>query len=200
MAAEQSTYTQSAPEIWKPIPSTDGLYEASSFGQIRRTGGLVTNVSGRTYTHKGRVLKARVNKLGYWRVNLSVKGIRRDAQNVHRLVLEAFTGPCPVGMEGCHGDGDRSNNHINNLRWDTPVSNMADRSNHGTYRNRNSEKSHCPRGHLLVDPNLVAGKARLGHRKCLACNRAIGFMRWHPELEGALQEVSDRYYAQLILD
>jgi len=51
---------------------------------------------------------------------------------VHRLILEAFVGPCPPGMVACHNDGDRSNNTPGNLRWDTVQSNLADKVRHGT--------------------------------------------------------------------
>lgn len=52
--------------------------------------------------------------------------------SVHRLVLLAFVGPCPDGLQACHNDGDRENNRPDNLRWDTPSSNYADRDRHGT--------------------------------------------------------------------
>jgi hypothetical protein len=62
--------------------------------------------------------------------------LRRENQNfnsyVHRLILEAFVGPRPEGMEACHNDGDKTNNHWNNLRWDTHKNNLADRKLHGT--------------------------------------------------------------------
>lgn len=35
-------------------------------------------------------------------------------------------------MEGCHRDGNPFNNALDNLRWDTPASNAADRNLHGT--------------------------------------------------------------------
>lgn len=52
---------------------------------------------------------------------------------VHRLVLEAFIGPCPPGMECCH-DPDRnpSNNALSNLRWGTRKANRDDSRRHGT--------------------------------------------------------------------
>ncbi len=50
---------------------------------------------------------------------------------VHKLVLEAFVGPCPPGMQCCHGDGNPANNTLTNLRWGTPKSNQADRDRHG---------------------------------------------------------------------
>jgi hypothetical protein len=54
------------------------------------------------------------------------------SRKVHRLVLEAFVGPCPPGMECCHNDGNPLNNRLDNLRWDTRRSNQLDRNRHGT--------------------------------------------------------------------
>jgi hypothetical protein len=52
---------------------------------------------------------------------------------IHRLVLEVFVGPCPLGMVACHFPArDISNNCLNNLRWDTYESNEADKLVHGT--------------------------------------------------------------------
>ncbi len=53
-------------------------------------------------------------------------------KQVHRLVLEAFVGFCPKGMECCHDDGNHLNNHLINLRWDTRKANAADKKRHGT--------------------------------------------------------------------
>lgn len=51
---------------------------------------------------------------------------------VHIVVLRAFVGPCPLGMEARHLDGVRSNNCLVNLCWGTPVENAADKCLHGT--------------------------------------------------------------------
>lgn len=51
---------------------------------------------------------------------------------LHHIVLESFVGPCPEGCQACHNDGNPSNNAISNLRWDTPLSNHADKKQHGT--------------------------------------------------------------------
>lgn len=45
---------------------------------------------------------------------------------VHVLVLKAFHGPCPPGMEACHEDRDHQNNAASNLRWDTHQRNLWD--------------------------------------------------------------------------
>jgi hypothetical protein len=53
--------------------------------------------------------------------------------HVHTLVLEAFVGPCPPGLECCHEDGVRTNNTLRNLRWDTRPANRQDSIRHGTF-------------------------------------------------------------------
>jgi len=61
---------------------------------------------------------------------------RRDGKNhtlaVHRVVLQAFVGPCPEGHEACHNNGDKTDNRPCNLRWATRKENIADREFHGT--------------------------------------------------------------------
>lgn len=51
---------------------------------------------------------------------------------VHRLVAMAFIGPCPDEMEVCHDNGIKTDNRLENLRYDTRSSNMIDRERHGT--------------------------------------------------------------------
>jgi hypothetical protein len=51
---------------------------------------------------------------------------------VHGLVLMAFVGPKPPGMCACHNNGIATDNRPENLRWDTPKGNAADRKIHGT--------------------------------------------------------------------
>lgn len=47
--------------------------------------------------------------------------------NPGRLVLEAFVGPCPYGMECCHYDDNPFNNKVDNLRWGTTQENALDK-------------------------------------------------------------------------
>lgn len=68
---------------------------------------------------------------------------------VHHLILEAFVGPCPPGLECCHGDGDGTNNALGNLRWDTHQENAQDRVRHGT-----SDKGERNPGAKLTDEQV----------------------------------------------
>ena len=48
------------------------------------------------------------------------------------VVLTAFVGRCPDGMECRHINGNPANNRLDNLLWGTPTENAADRDLHGT--------------------------------------------------------------------
>lgn len=118
---------------------------------------------------------------------------------IHSLVLEAFVGPRPDGMEGCHNDGDPANNHLANLRWDTRAANNQDTLRHG--RHEKKRRTHCPRRHPLAEPNLVVRRYReRGHRICLACARAT-WQRRNLRLKGVeinFEAVADAYYAEIM--
>jgi hypothetical protein len=68
-----------------------------------------------------------IKRTGRFKVVLCCGG-KKYQRTIHRLVLEAFVGPCPEGMEACHRDDNPANNRLENLRWDTHVSNCEDRT------------------------------------------------------------------------
>lgn len=69
-------------------------------------------------------LRPRPVKGGYQTVALYRNGTRAN-HLIHRLILEAFVGPCPEGMEGCHKDHNPANNRLGNLEWGTHQYNMG---------------------------------------------------------------------------
>jgi hypothetical protein len=124
-------------EIWKAIPGFGGHYEASSLGRIRALGRTIIKQhrTGKMMQqfYPGRILSPhRADKWGHLAVNMGVDGTNTHSA-VHRLVLLAFAGPCPEGMEACHNNGNASDNRPENLRWDTHHNNNQDRRAHGTY-------------------------------------------------------------------
>jgi len=144
-------------ETWKPVVGWEGLYEVSDRGRVRSLGRVVETVRGPRHK-KGIILASRWSG-GYDFAALYKDGMRRSLR-VHRLVMAAFMGPCPDGMEVCHNNGNPSDNRLVNLRYDTASGNRLDRQLHGTDHEVN--KTHCPRGHLLVHPNLVPSRLREG--------------------------------------
>jgi hypothetical protein len=124
-------------EIWKAIPGFEG-YEVSNHGRVRSYY-KKTAPTGQGYkpgwvidTEPQRILRNAKTKDGYPYVGLNIPGKRRFIR-VHQLVLIAFIGPCPPGMEACHNDGDTSNCFLENLRWDTVANNTLDKYKHGSF-------------------------------------------------------------------
>jgi hypothetical protein len=107
---------------WKPIPSCPG-YGASDYGRIRNDG-------------RGTLLIGTDDRYGYRCVNIMVDG-KRVKRKVHRLVCEAWHGPCPDGHECGHLDGNSSNNRADNLAWITRSENIRHQMQHGTFASAN---------------------------------------------------------------
>jgi hypothetical protein len=113
-------------EIWKPVPSLDGV-QASSWGRVllpQRTSKM-PNGSLRVYKttpRYGTVLRAsRTARHVYMGIYNKFFGNLK----VHRLVCEAFHGPAPEGKPiVIHSDEDATNNRPENLRWGTQKENL----------------------------------------------------------------------------
>ena len=183
-------------ERWKPVNGYEGIYEVSNHGRVRSVDRTVTHSDGRVRRLNGKVRSAPLNQRGYQVVNLCIHG-KCQMRTVHSLVAETFIGTRPEGMEVCHNDGSKTNNHVDNLRYGTRSDNMLDRVRHGT--DYNTAKTHCPRGHELFTENMPPSVSKLGKRKCLACARAHSRVYHHPELKPQLEALADSYY-QTILD
>ena len=184
-----------AVEQWKPVHGYEGIYEVSSHGRVRSLDRTVTYSDGRVCRRKGKILRTTLDKYGYKVVGLCNQG-RQKTRTVHSLVAEAFIGTRPEGMEVCHNDGSKTNNHVDNLRYGTSRENALDRLRHGT--NANAAKTHCPRGHELFAENIPPRIAKLGRRQCLACVRARARVQRRPELKSQLEALADSYFNAIL--
>lgn len=123
-------------EIWKDIPGWEGLYQASSLGRIKSLERRQPHRGGcapaRIQVRKARILRPGRHPKGYLIVALCATHIGRPPKTyrAHRLICEAFHGPCPEGHECAHNDGTRDNNAAANLRWATHAENIADKAIH----------------------------------------------------------------------
>jgi len=94
---------------WKTVPSYPKL-EVSIEGVVRYKEELPRSPDGRAikrYRHPW-LLK------GYSIIDFEYQNLP-----VHRLICEAFNGPCPPGYVCDHVDNDITNNHPDNLQWVT---------------------------------------------------------------------------------
>jgi hypothetical protein len=102
-------------------------------------------------------------------------------------------------MLGLHRDDVKWHNHVSNLYWGSPADNGRDAVRNGVWRSGMAGRTHCPRGHELVDVNLVV--AQLPYRICKACNRArahLVFRYGKGWTEDDMRAESDARYAEIL--
>jgi hypothetical protein len=115
------------PERWLPVVDYEGLYMVSDLGNVRSL-------------HKSARRRLRGDLLSpafagedppHWCVSLT-KGGKAKTWRIHRLVMEAFVGPCPEGQEVRHGPGGNLDSRLVNLCYGTHTENVADMVRDGT--------------------------------------------------------------------
>lgn len=103
--------------IFQPLPNYEECYLVSKTGEVR---GI------HTWNGKGKMLKPSVNIKGYLKVKLQKRCVKYSTF-VHRLVAITFI-PNPLNLPQVnHKDGNKQNNHVDNLEWCTNQENIDHR-------------------------------------------------------------------------
>ena len=97
-------------------------YQVSNHGRVRSKDMKVRCAHGMRVM-PGRIKKPQ-NTNGYQYAQLFEEGKIVLQTGIHRLVMLAFVGECPDGMEVLHADDNRANNHLSNLSYGTRKQNM----------------------------------------------------------------------------
>ena len=168
----------SGPERWAWVADHEGLYRVSDKGDVW---------SAPRATTRGGILKQSVTQAnGYHWVSPSKDGEQKPRE-VHKIVMEAFVGPCPEGLEVRHLDGNPGNNRWapgneeetvaagGNLIYGTHSENMRDKQRHGT--EWQSNVTECPQGHKYTPENTMINAK--GSRVCLTCKRERGLEQYY---------------------
>ena len=179
-------------EDWRAVPGWEGLYEVSDQGRVRSLPRVTRGGFSGTRRISGKVLSPVYTVSGHVGVMLQ-DGERVFRSGIHRLVMLAFVGPCPEGMEVCHNNGIPDDNRLENLRYGTRSENIYDAVKHRAHWQ--SKKTHCPRGHSLSGGNV---KKSGNGRECLACSRAFGYVRYHEDRKPDLKIIADGYYQKIM--
>ena len=121
---------------------------------------------GKVYSHfSKRFLSTRLDKYGYEKVRLISKDNKRHAYSIHRLMLENFSPRNDMDtLQVNHIDGNKLNNHINNLEWATCSENVKHAFNIGlkTQRGENNNSSKLTETQVLEIIDLLLSKKYSG--------------------------------------
>lgn len=128
-------------ELWKDIEGYETHYEVSSHGRIRSKERDVPCKGGKTRRVKSALRKLFLNRKGYQIVTLSLDGVLKTF-SVHQLVAQAFIPGFIKGTEINHVDGDKTNNHVNNIEVSNPSHNQFHAVQMGLVPKTGSSKYH----------------------------------------------------------
>lgn len=143
--------------FWAPVPGFNG-YFACREGYVRGPRKVLKG-----YSPDGKYLRVLLRDMG--------TNSERVMMFIHRVILLTFVGPCPVGMEVRHLNGDSTDNRLENLKYGTHSENMQDTVRHGTHNTAGKSKSLCPHGHPYEGDNLYISPK--GDKRCRECARNL---------------------------
>ena len=166
---EVSTQSRPAPivEFWLPVRGYEGIYAVSDCGRVASLARSHPVGKGGARRRARAILQQNSRgHNGYRTVGLYRDG-RGKTSYVHRLVVEAFLGPSPDGMEAAHGNGRRDDNRLSNLRWDTRKGNHFDTIRHGTrlLGERANDAKLCRDDVIKIRHLFASGRSKLSISK-----------------------------------
>lgn len=113
-------------EVWKDIQGFEGYYQISNFGRVKSC----TRITSKGKRLSEQLLKGSVVDNDYLRVML-YKNSKYKACRVHSLVAKHFLSNNNDNLVVNHIDGDKLNNHADNLEYVTYTENLRH-----AYKNR----------------------------------------------------------------
>lgn len=141
-------------EIYRDIQGYEGLYAVSNFGNVKNT-------------RRNKVLKCKITKWGYHKVNLSKDGVLKTYL-VHRLVADTFI-PNPDNLPQInHRDECKTNNRVDNLEWCSDGYNQ----NYGT---RNERISRSKINSPLISKPIVCVETGIVYQSGYDVERRLGY-------------------------
>lgn len=102
-------------EIWKDIKGFEGVYQVSNFGRVKSLARPLIYKDGRRGQLKEVILIGTVASHGYRVISLG----KKNKKLLHRVVAETFIPNEYNRTTINHKDGNKLNNHLDNLEWNT---------------------------------------------------------------------------------
>lgn len=142
-------------EMWKDIPGYEGLYQASTHGQIRTCEGKTTSSARfEKRVWKQRIMKQKQCRNGKGRIDSRVclwKDGKEKTWLVARLVALTWCAGYSEGMTANHINGNPLDNSASNLEWISRAANIQHGFKTGLYKNwrpiqENLQRKRCAGG------------------------------------------------------
>jgi len=105
-------------EVWKSIKGYEGFYEVSTLGNVKSLDRKIIFSDGRIRFFKGKFLNPAKTKTGYLFIGLKKSGSIKQMY-LHRIVAESFIFNKELKETVNHIDGNKQNNNLINLEWNT---------------------------------------------------------------------------------
>jgi hypothetical protein len=151
-------------EVWNDIKGYKGYYKISNFGNIKSLDRELDNKRGK-FIKKGKLMRPILSLGGYLKINLYIRG-KMKTKLIHRLVAINFIRNKSNKKEVNHKDGNKRNNHIDNLEWVTAKENTTHAVKIGLFNNTKAVKMFSKSGVLLgVYDSLIEAEKITGVRR-----------------------------------
>lgn len=139
--------------IWGDVCGYEGKYQVSSDGKyLKSLNRIIIGKNGKIKTIKEKFLKQSIDKDGYIVYTLHKHG-KPKTLKMARLVALSFI-PNPNNFPQVnHKDGNKQNNHVENLEWCTNHQNILHAINTGLLIFPKGNQCHRYKGDILVFKN-----------------------------------------------
>ena len=125
-------------EIWSGIKGFESSYKISNYGRVRSLDKIVISKNNSSRVIRGRVMKAFLEKAGYYRLRLFSNGKTRK-DTIHKFVGEKFVSNPHNKPQINHKNGIKTDNRAVNLEWVTAKENMQHAFDIGLSSKKNQE-------------------------------------------------------------
>lgn len=175
-------------EIWKCITGYESMYQISNFGRVKSIERTCKTKGGGLRPISEKILNLPYDKDGYRTAYLS-KDSNTITHKVHRLVAIAFIENKHNKPQVNHIDGNKSNNHVDNLEWVTNQENQLHAHDIGLFDHSNKTRRKSVQqltlaGDLVKKWNSATECGRNGYSRecvrdcCLSKQKTYCGYRW----------------------
>jgi len=104
-------------EIWKDIPSYEGIYQISNIGRVRNLEYYIIESTGKRRKRRARIISNKLPEGAEYYQVILFKNKKSKLWRIHRLVAIAFISNPENLREINHKDHNKLNNSVDNLEW-----------------------------------------------------------------------------------